>query len=373
MAERSSTQSQSSPKDGGAPVVGRSKEDLGSSAPGAGSSGWPGGWYVYEKGRVDGPYTAEQAFALSTEASDGKPRLISRKGFTQWYALRDLSEIFRLTEQMEGKAAGVARDPAALSDAVRAAFAGESGPAALNSAGGEPKSTGSAPLSPGPKVQRRRLTLGGHPVSATPTAVAEVQKSVPLDSKGMRRAFAARETRADAAFKSPGPASVFGGSAQKVKADKAGVAGLFSASGAGMALMQEYFVARGRLRLGRLRNPWLTGLCGAPLSLGASWAVWLRQLAREVQFHCHNDERSPLPPAGLALIPLLHIYMGVKLAKLVSAMEQQNRYHFVSLKVAGVLAIFPPFLMVYLQAAANRHWLLHARHASLKKKAASTT
>ena len=70
-----------------------------------GGSMWPGDWYVYENGRVDGPLSAVRAFSLSHEAEDGKPRLISRKGFSQWYPLGDLSEIFRLTDDMGRKVA----------------------------------------------------------------------------------------------------------------------------------------------------------------------------------------------------------------------------------------------------------------------------
>ncbi len=63
------------------------------------SGNWPDDWYVFDDGKVLGPYPADQAFNLDPAASSGKPRLISRKGFSQWYALGDMKLLFTMTSQ----------------------------------------------------------------------------------------------------------------------------------------------------------------------------------------------------------------------------------------------------------------------------------
>ena len=134
-------------------------------------------------------------------------------------------------------------------------------------------------------------------------------------------------------------------------------------------MRQEFVLLRGRLRLGELRNPWLTGMFAVPLTLGVVWALWCRDLAREVAWHVRNQATSPLPPAVLALIPGVHFYMIYKLTKLVIEMEAQNKYRSVSVFAALIFGIFPPFALAYLQDAANRHWMLHVRHAVVKRAA----
>ncbi len=60
---------------------------------------WPDDWYIYDDGTMHGPLPADRAFSMAPEATSGKPRLISRKGFSQWYALGDLKQLFTMTSQ----------------------------------------------------------------------------------------------------------------------------------------------------------------------------------------------------------------------------------------------------------------------------------
>jgi hypothetical protein len=301
-------------------------EKSGNQAVPGGPSGWPGGWYVYENGKVDGPYSAEQAFRMDADASDGKPRLVSRKGFSQWYALKDLSEIFRMTEQL-GRKVG---EHGKMSEAQLMAQA-----AALR-----------APIAPSPKpsvrpkVQAKKVeTVRAKTLVEAPIAVAA--------------------SVATARAPEPPPASAAPAAAPEAPATT-------PVKNPKQLLMREYFLARGRLRLGKLRNPWLSGVIGLPLSLGAFWYVWVRDLAREVAFHA-RAEKSDIPPVGLALVPGAHIYVIHKLAQRVAEMEAQNKYTSVRPAIAALLAFCPPLAVIYLQNAANRHWLLHAKHSSIKK------
>jgi hypothetical protein len=296
-------------------------------------SAWPGGWYVYENGRVDGPFSADETFAMSAEAADGKPRLISRKGFTQWYALKDLSEIFRMTEQLGRKA---------IAETERAAM--------------QIDSVVTPPPPPEKRVEAQRVEVKATSKPTTITKQVPPVAPAPAGAPPSTHAEAASTDPATIAPESAPPSSVQTAVTKKIKpaSQKA-------------QMRQEYVLLRGRLRLGKLRNPWLTGLVAVPLSLGVVWAFWCRDLAREAAWHVRNQATSPLPPAILALIPGLHFIMIYKLAKLMIEMEAQNKYRSVSVFAALIFGIFPPFALAYLQDAANRHWLLHVRHAVVKR------
>ncbi len=277
---------------------------------------WPGGWYIYENGKVDGPFAAEDAFKLESESVDGKPRLVSRKGFSQWYALKDLSEIFKMTDQMGRKAqSAMLQSESQLQSTtnVRPVVP----PAPVVAAAAKKAASLVTPVSPSPL--------------ATPSIfpASEQQRSIPTQ-KAKRI-----------------PSS---------SVDKA-------------EMMQGYFLARARLRLGKLRNPWMSAFVGLPLSLFTYFAFWYREIGREVSFHARADSQTALPPAFLALVPGVHFYMIYRLASLMTEMEAQNKYRSVSPWVATVFGLFPPFALAYLQDAANRHWMLHTKHTLVKKRA----
>ncbi len=278
------------------------------------AGGWPGGWYIYENGKVDGPLAAEEAFKLEAETVDGKPRLVSRKGFSQWYALKDLSEIFRMTDQMGRKAqSAMVQSESQL----------------------QAKSNVRPVVPPAPVVAAaKRAASVVTPVSPAPLATSSISP--------------AREQQThiptQKAKRIPSPS-----------VDKA-------------EMMQGYFLARSRLRLGKLRNPWMSAFVGLPLSLFTYFAFWYRDIGREVSFHARADSMTALPPAFLAIVPGVHFYMIYRLASLMTEMEAQNKYRSVSPWVATVFGLFPPFALAYLQDAANRHWMLHTKHTLVKKR-----
>lgn len=331
-----------------------------------GTPGWPGGWYVYENGRVDGPYTAEDAFKLDAETSEGKPRLVSRKGFSQWYALRDLSEIFKMTEQMGRKAQEVASFSEAQLAGAAAKVATQPVPAASLQA----------------KPLKKQLKAEGKQETARPVAPVEIlaaphaverfdapSKDAWLETPAASgSAVDVKPSAADLAYPSVAPASMAPGVAKAKSKAKPKAVSAKAANKA--ALMQEYFLARGRLRLGKMRNPWITAFVGLPMTIGTLWFVWMRDVGREVSFHARNSDKTAMPPAWLAMVPFVHMVMTYKLAKLVVEMEAQNKYRSVSPLVATLFSVFPPFAMAYLQDAVNRHWLLHVRHVVAKKRGA---
>ncbi len=290
------------------------------------AGGWPGGWYVYENGKVEGPFAAEDAFKLEAETVDGKPRLVSRKGFSQWYALKDLSEIFKMTDQMGQKArSAMMQTEAQLQAATSVKPVIPPAPVATTAA--RKASSLVTPVSP---VSAPAPVAASSTVVSTPSIfpASEQQKHIPTQ-KAKR--------------------------IQPTSVDKA-------------EMMQGYFLARARLRLGKLRNPWISAFVGLPLSLFTYFAFWYRDLGKEIAYHAKADGQSDLPPAFLAIVPGVHFYMIYRLAKLVTEMEAQNKYRSVSPWVATVFGLFPPFALAYLQDAANRHWMLHTKHTLVKKR-----
>ena len=63
------------------------------------SLSWPDEWYVCEKGKILGPFTADQAMSKTETCNDGTDRLVSRKGFTQWYPIADFSNLYFLSQK----------------------------------------------------------------------------------------------------------------------------------------------------------------------------------------------------------------------------------------------------------------------------------
>jgi len=276
------------------------------------ASTWPDGWYLYENGKLNGPLTASDAFALPPETEGGVQRLVSRKGFTQWYPLSDLAQIFQLTAGMEKK---------------------------LESATKATKAAKATMIAPKPSV--RTKSVGPRSASAQVAS-------------GLSETSALRKAVSESAAQSAAPASPV----PKTTAKK--------------AIVQEYYLARSRLRLGQLRNPWATAVGSMPLTLGSYWAFWYASTQREIEFHTQGAVAAPKwlkTGAAMSLLPIVNIWFTYKLAAKVREMESQNKYGHISPALAAVMAILPPLALGYLQSALNRHWLLHAKHLILKRRA----
>lgn len=125
-------------------------------------------------------------------------------------------------------------------------------------------------------------------------------------------------------------------------------------------LPRDYFLFRGRLRLGMLRSRWGAAF-KALLSLGIYFVFWGARVRKEVLWHLGIDVYRRSLPGFLFFIPGIHIVgMGV-LANKIKKMESQNGYQATSVPLAILLGIFPPLGCLYIQHKLNRHWLAHAR------------
>lgn len=68
---------------------------------------WAEGWYIFEDGKISGPLGAKEVF--SRQGQDDKPRMVSRKGFAQWYPIRDFARIHEMADQYALQLANIAK------------------------------------------------------------------------------------------------------------------------------------------------------------------------------------------------------------------------------------------------------------------------
>lgn len=313
-------------------------------------SNWPGGWYVFNAGTVEGPYSAHQAFEMDAMTREGKPLLVSRKGFTQWYALKDLAEIFNMTEGL-GKRVAFEKAAAALKNGnpVTAEKQEQATSVANPMSTGQdikPISTSSSSATSSAKVLKKqvgpKLQMNALPMDYAAPGVTETPSQSPtvIATRNKKREKTQNPSAAPATLlKDPNDLSR-------------------------KQLMQEYFFVRGRMRLGKIRNPWASVFFGVPITLGLMLPFWMNSLLKEIFYHSANNHKVPRWIVPVGMIPVLHLFAVHRLACLVREMELQNRYKSISPLLATAFGVFPPFAMAYLQDAANRHWLLHARHTS---------
>ena len=136
-------------------------------------------------------------------------------------------------------------------------------------------------------------------------------------------------------------------------------------AGGSPARDEPVFLLSRFLRLGQARRPWLRALPGFFFTFGLQWFFWYRKTRAELLWHLNGPALDPRqPPAFLALIPGLHMWMSLRLGRLLQEVERQNGYFRTDPLLAAMLALLPPLAMIYLQNRANLHWRRKAdRHA----------
>jgi hypothetical protein len=361
------------------------------------ASQWSGDWFVFNNGVIQGPLSAIQAFSMETTDIQGKPLLISKKGFTQWYALKELADIFKVTDDLGRR---VDNEKAALSQQQIIANAIDSRKQKaktnqpekrINEISGKRTDEQSSKIVKkqlGPQNQRIvdnrpqaevvfKSAIVAPNVAKPEVAQASVNKAAEIkapdvkfpeikalesESKVVAKTIDVKKGQAEEKVHKPAVAL----SSTPYKSPVA--TKTQSVEPTRKQLLQEYFFIRGRLRLGKIRSPWANAFFGLPLSCGLMWPFWMGSLLKEIFYHSANRTNFPKSVVVMGLIPGLHFYGVYRMAQLVREMEMQNRYKSVSPLLAATFAIFPPFAMAYLQDAANRHWLLHARHVGAPKK-----
>lgn len=328
---------------------------------------WPDGWFVFEHGIVNGPFSTQEVFSRKTNEADASSYMVSRKGFGRWYALPDLASIYHQADRIGVSTGTSAKDlEDSLNNELKRLTNLEMGVreqrqvvlSEVERSVSEVRKASSPGVSKGP-VQPK--TVKAEPQISASLAPTEPPYSEGTPALEVRKSSATLQSR-----KIPSPqAAVLAGGGERVDAVPASKASNASKSKgeAERELAYNHMVLAGRLRLGSLNNPWLEAYAKFFAALGIYWGIWFRRAVIAVSFHIDG---SLIPNSNkifwLAMIPGYHLLMTRKLAMAVASMERQNGYQTVSPTKAALLAIFPPLAIFYLQSVINAHWKLHVRH-----------
>ena len=271
------------------------------SSPGGDGGAWDGGWYVYEDGVVIGPLSSAATFTPQRLTATGQAGMVSRKGFTQWYAIQSFSEIYSLANGITS---------------------------AQNNFESQKKS-GSNRFQPVAKVmgppEAKKLKLAQNDLSAK----ASFESSV----------AAAANSNKESQTQPSAPWLDFDQKYLRVYSRLR----LGRISNAAVAAFVYTPLTIG-------------GYWWAWMETASPEVSWHLNGASKMNF---------VVPMWTCLIPGMHLIVAYLLARMVRQMEMQNGYRTVNPIFATLLAIFPPFYMFMIQAALNRHWRSHVLDASV--------
>jgi hypothetical protein len=331
------------------------------------NSTWGHGWYLFEDGKVVGPLAADDAFSKGSRTRVGNQRMVSRKGFAQWYPLQDFAELHLLA----GKYAHQVQTEQALQTNPQDFNTpmdsnAQATPAKNRFLQVEPKATHIGPKPPVAKATNfftRNIdsqanwdtpsasTSENAPITqqtSTQQNPSHTESNRHLSRKEKKRQkYEEKRAQKEAQTQTANPQA-------SAAADLSQQAISFEA---------QYLLVASRLRLGKTRSTFWGPFFLAPITLMGYWAAWVARASEEVTWHVTSSGKSYMPlPIWMCLIPGVHLLFAHKLAAMVAVMEQQNGYKTVSPMFATFLAVIPPFYMQYIQDAMNRHWRLHVRN-----------
>ena len=315
---------------------------------------WENGWYVFENGQVLGPFNAKEAFSSQVSASTGEARMVSRKGFTQWYPVRDFAEIYSMIghysdhlnqvsfssnhplTELEPKARQIGPQATPVNNMPR----GSNDFPQLNASTREDQGSQNPSENVVINNESNYSTSQFVPQpSLTKAQVKQLRKAERQQQKFAERQMqAARSAAKSQNLLDP------------------------------VIFAQAYLQLQSRLRLGRVTSPTLGALVYTPLTLGGYWWDWFARVSEEVNWHVNGTTRlNSMLPTWMCMIPGVHLILAYVLARNVMQMEVQNGYRTISPVVVTMAALFPPFYILLIQSALNRHWRLHVYNGTAPK------
>lgn len=302
----------------------------------AGAS-WSYGWYLFEDGKVVGPLQADDAFNRGEKTSTGQMRMVSRKGFTQWYPLSDFAELHLMAGKYADQLANAKQRAMSASPthgfAEHQPVAKTLGPSTMASPSGSSDPT-------------TKIRLASQDI---------LEKKSPLAMEGLTRKEKKRLKQQERRLqKDNHPAQGVGANAPESKGQQQRV----------FTFEDQYLLVASRLRLGQQKSPFVAGFVYFPLTAGGYWGAWLSRASEELTWHLAGSSRvNFVLPMWMALIPGVHLVFAWMLARLLSEVEMQNGYRTISPVFSTILAVFPPLYIQLIQGAMNRHWRLHVYHS----------
>lgn len=340
-------------------------------------SSWEHGWYVFENGQVVGPLNVQDALGKTSTSDINNPRMVSRKGFTQWYPVQDFAEIYAMIGSHSEQLNSINEQAAKAKNN----FAPQSKTIAV-----------AADLT----LNKDNLQSISHLEAAQENAVTEAETKVKAAQTEISSAvntnasshdalsdLATEPTQSLVSNRSPtiprvdsdeaplNANNVAGANDPRTRKELRRQVKAAQAAARSQKLMdpalfaQHYFAVRGRLRLGRVFSPVTGALVYTPLTLGGYWWDWFARSSEEVSWHVNGSSKvNFVLPIWCCMIPGVHLVLAYLLANMVSKMEMENGYRGVKPVLATMLALFPPFYILMMQSALNRHWRLHVYHSA---------
>ncbi len=283
------------------------------------------GWYVFENGEVHGPYDGKQLVARNLSADTTSDVFVSKQGFSRWYPIEKLADMISSTNKMDENTNAELRQ---LEELVSLKLKALSGLADQSSRKAGKSATSS----------RLSNKVVANQVASPAPARPKTSSGIALADQPMTRPSEPLVSRSASMIAALPP----------------------------QPMNYRYFIMRARLRLGAHKNAFLLGCFVMPLTLCLYWLVWYREAMREIVWHSHNTRANPTGlPLWFVAIPVIHVYMTYCLAAMIQRAEHQNQYSVTSPVLAAFLSLFPPFAVMYLQSALNKHWDLHVRSMNL--------
>jgi len=315
---------------------------------------WENGWYVFENGQVLGPFNAKEAFSSQVSASTGEARMVSRKGFTQWYPVRDFAEIYSMIGQyadhlnqatlssnqivndLEPRARLIGPQAAPVTSALQGLNAFQNPNSSTRESTGNQNSSGDFLINNASNQSNSEF--------APQPSLTKAQLKQLRNAERQQQKFAERQMQAARAA---------------AKSQNLLDPAIFA---------QAYLQLQSRLRLGRVTSPTLGALVYTPLTLGGYWWDWFARVSEEVNWHVNGTTRlNSMLPTWMCMIPGVHLILAYALARNVTQMEVQNGYRTIRPIVVTMAALFPPFYILVIQSALNRHWRLHVYNGAAPK------
>jgi hypothetical protein len=329
-------------------------------------SAWSSGWYLFEDGQIVGPLLADEAFTRSAKTLSGAQRMVSRKGFSQWYPLKDFAEL----HAMAGRYADHLADSKVTKSQDHLAAKGldfdrdpSLRPNQVNTSATKPTVKSFEPVSRriGPQdslsplsLDERRLSEAlmreGTNKSTEQSSISEHRKLTKKERRRIKEAERLERKHQEELKSRDHQGAEAGADAQRARV--------------GAATFDDlYILCVSRLRLGKMRSPFAAAVLWLPLTLFVYWSVWIAKITQEMSWHVQGKETNPhLLPYGLAIIPGVHFVFAYKVLQLTKATEMQNGYRNISIPFGMILAVFPPLFVHYVQSALSDHWKRHVAH-----------
>ncbi len=317
---------------------------------------WDGGWYVFDQGQVKGPLSADEVFGRSSQTGYNPAVMVSRKGFSQWYPVKDFADMYHMaTRYTDHLAAARAQPFSGLEPVAR-----QIGPEATSRSFAQQAPTQSvirraqediaSSCLVAPETANFGQNRSSSQIQAVSNAAGDQSSPGPISRKEKKRLIDYQRRQQRAAAK---------------QAKAARKAARSQSMIAPVTFEQLYLETASRLRLGKIVSPVLASTVYLPLSFGGYWWAWFSRVSEEVSWHLNGSSRMNfILPIWMCMLPGAHLILAYLVARMVRQIEHQNGYQTMSPAFATVCALFPPFYIGMMQAALNRHWRLHVYHSS---------